>query len=402
MKVPPKVTPIIEKIDDYLSVIQKSRERIITNAILIGQVPPISINVKEDELAQPSTNLRVKAFIERLSELGVDEAATDSHGNAIGIIKGQGEREGCIVVAAHMDTVFHFDQEIHLAIDHKTITGPGIIDNSISLGVQLSLPEILQEIGTIFTSDIVLLGLGDSLGEYNLSGIRNFLKDWERPIRGAVILEGAELGRLNYFSRSMVRADINCEIPMISGWENKYGANAILLMNEIINRILEIHLPQRPKTQIIFGKIKGGIKHGDLALSSRLGLEIESASDEMVDEIYSKIEDIVDSMRHENLVDIRMHRLSDVNASRLDYTHPLVRGGIAILEKLGIKPIIESSESELSIFLSHGVPAVTIGVTHGENYHTETAQIDIEPMFKGIAQLVALIEAIDKGINDEQ
>jgi tripeptide aminopeptidase len=402
MKIPPRLKPITDRLEDYQKGVRALREQILTNTILVGQVPPISVNIKQDDVDFPSVNIRVKAFIERLSEIGVDEAATDSFGNAIGIIKGEGEREGCIIVAAHMDTVYHFDQEIHLAIDSNGISGPGIIDNSVSLGVQLSLPEILRELGKKFNSDIVLLGLSESLGESNLGGIREFLNNWRRPIRAAVILEGAELGRLNYFSRAMIRADINCEIPMISGWENKYGSNAILIMNDIINRILEIHLPQRPNTQIILGKIKGGIKHGDLALSSRLGLEIESTSDELVQEIYSKIEDIVDSIRHENLVDLRMNQISNVNASRLEYTHPLVKTAVAILEGLKVKPVIESSESELSIFLSHNIPAITVGVTHGENYHTENAQIEIEPMFAGIAQLIGLIEAIDKGIIDEQ
>ncbi len=402
MKITPRLKPVTDRMDQYRKTVRGLREQILTNTILVGQVPPIALNIKEDDVDRVHTNLRVKAFLERLAEIGVDEATTDVSGNAIGIIKGEGEREGCIVVAAHMDTVYHFDQEIHLAIDSNSVSGPGIIDNSISLGVQLSLPEVLSALGKKFTSDIVLVGLAESLGASNLSGIRDFLNHWRRPIRAAVILEGAELGRLNYFSRSMVRADISCEIPMISGWENKYGSNAILIMNDIINRILEIHLPQRPNTQIIFGKIKGGIKHGDLALSSRLGLEIESSSDELVGEIYGKIEDIVDSIKHENLVDISMNQISNVNASRLEYTHPLVKTGVAILESLKVKPVIESSESELSIFLSHNIPAVTVGVSHGENYHTENAQIEIEPMFAGIAQIVGLIEAIDKGIIDEQ
>ena len=154
--------------------------------------------------------------------------------------------------------------------------------------------------------------------------------------------------------------------------------------------------------KIIIGKVKGGIKHGDLALSASLGLEIESSADEMVQEIYSTIEDIVDSSAHENLVDIQIHQVSSVNASKLAYNHPLVKTGIACLEALDVKPVIESSESELSIFLSHGVPAVTIGVSHGENYHTEDAMVEIEPMYMGIAQLLGLLEAIDKGIIDEQ
>lgn len=402
MKFPSRLKPITDRLSEYSDGIRSMREQIITNSILIGQVPPISVNVKQDEVEHKNTNLRVRTFLERLSEVGLHEAATDTAGNAVGLIKGEGERDGCIVVAAHMDTVFHFDQETHLSIDSNSISGPGIIDNSISLGVLLSLPEILNHLALKFNSDIVLLGLSESLGEANLRGIREFLKHWRRPIKGAVILEGAELGRLNYFSRSMIRANINCEIPMISGWENKYGNNAIIILNEIINRILEIHLPQRPQTQIIIGKIKGGIKHGDLALSSSLGLEIESTSDELVQQIFSKIEDIVDTGKHENLVDITLTPLSNVHAARLEYTHPLVKTGVACLEALGVKPVIESSESELSIFLGHKIPAITVGVSHGENYHTENAQIEIDPIFKGIAQLVGIIEAIDKGIIDEQ
>ncbi len=402
MKIPPRLKPITDRLVDYSKKIQAMKELIITNTILIGQVPPIAVNVKEDDVQLSRTNLRVRSFIERLSEIGLHGAAPDVAGNAVGLIKNSGESDDCIVVAAHMDTVYHFDQEIHLAIGHNSITGPGIIDNSISLGVLLSLPEIINGLDIHFNSDIVLLGVSESLGEHNLQGIRQFLKTFERPIKAGVILEGAELGRLNYFSRSMVRADIRCEIPMLSGWENKYGNNAILIINEIINKIMEIQLPQRPHTQIILGKVKGGIKHGDLALSAHLGLEIESTSDELVQDIYWKIGDIVDSSKHENLVDIEVIQLSNVNASKLEYTHPLVKSGVACLEALNVKPIIESSESELSIFLSHNIPAITVGVTHGENYHTENAQVEIDQMFKGIAQLIGIIEAIDKGIIDEQ
>ena len=378
------------------------REQIITNSILIGQIPPVEVNIKEDDVDKPHTNLRVKAYLERLSEIGIQEASTDTAGNAIGVIKGQKEEPGCIVIAAHMDTVYHFDQEINFSVGSETIGGAGVIDNSISLGVLLSLPEILEELDIRLNSDVLLLGLTKSLGEENLSGIREFLKHWKKPIKRGIVLEGAELGRLNYFSRAMMRVNIGCEIPMISGWETKYGNNAIIILNEIVNRILEIHLPQRPHTQIIIGKIQGGMKHGDLALSSSMGFEIESTADTMVQEVYSKIEDIVDSVKHENLVGIYIEPLSNVNATRLEYTHPLVKTGVACLEALGIKPMIESSESELSIFLDSGVPAITIGMTHGENYHAENAQIAIDPLFTGIAQLIGIIEAIDRGITDEQ
>jgi di/tripeptidase len=71
------------------------------------------------------------------------------------------------------------------------------------------------------------------------------------------------------------------------------------------------------------------------------------------------------------------------------------------MQNLGLKPISGSSESELSIFLSRKIPAVTLGITQGENYHQKDARAKIEPMFKGIAQVIGIIQAIDNGVCDE-
>ena len=71
------------------------------------------------------------------------------------------------------------------------------------------------------------------------------------------------------------------------------------------------------------------------------------------------------------------------------------------MEALDIEPVSEHSESELSIFLSRKIPAVTLGITHGENYHQLNASVEIEPMFKGIAQIIGVIMAIDSGVCDE-
>jgi di/tripeptidase len=71
------------------------------------------------------------------------------------------------------------------------------------------------------------------------------------------------------------------------------------------------------------------------------------------------------------------------------------------MKKLDLTPVSEPSESELSIFLSRKIPAVTLGITRGENYHQKNARVEIEPMFKGIAQVVGVIKAIDNGVCDE-
>jgi tripeptide aminopeptidase len=110
----------------------------------------------------------------------------------------------------------------------------------------------------------------------------------------------------------------------------------------------------------------------------------------------------VDGIRHENEVELNLKTISNLKAARLKFNHPLVKSAAAVMEALGIKPISKSTESALSIFLSLKIPALTLGITHGENFYLENATMEIEPVFKGIAQVIGVIKAIDGGVCDEQ
>src|SRR5690606_28353962 len=103
---------------------------------------------------------------------------------------------------------------------------------------------------------------------------------------------------------------------------------------------------------------------------------------------------------HEYGVEMTLETVSNVNAARLPYTHPLVKAAGEVMHALDIEPVGEPSESELSIFLSKQIPAVTLGLTRGENYHQVDASMEIDPMFTGIAQIIGVIKAIDEGVCD--
>jgi len=384
----------------FASDLKQLRDLLITNIVLISQVPSIPIPARDSDEEAPEFPLRAKAFSERLLDMGVDECSTDSDGNPIGIIKGADPSLPAIVLAAHLDTVFPVPEDSYCTLGSDTIAGPGLLDNSLSVGVLLSLPELLGRTGVKLQSDIVIVALNESLGRSNLKSLRTFLREWKRPIRAAVCLEGGELGRLNYFSDAMTRLEISCSVRDEETWDIKNGVNTILVLNEIINRIMEIRVPRRPATAIVFGTVRGGVKFGGRAMPSRLGLEIHSTSDAEVARIYALIDDIATSVACEQRAAVALERVSSVNASNLGYGHPLVKNALAIMKSLSIEPLIESSESELSLFLSAGIPAITLGMTYGTNYHLEFSTMQIEPLFSGVSQLVALLKRIDEGACD--
>ena len=152
---------------------------------------------------------------------------------------------------------------------------------------------------------------------------------------------------------------------------------------------------------MIFGKINGGFKHGVIALDARLGLEIQSNSEKMVKRMHDEIKDIIEGIGHEHHVDLKMNIISHLNPATLKYKHPLVKSTVAIMKRLGLTPASHSSESELSVFLTQNIPAVTLGITDGKNVHLEQASMKIDPMFTGIAQIIGAIMAIDSGVCDE-
>jgi di/tripeptidase len=380
----------LDDIPDFVEKIKALKDLIITNIVLVGQIPSPTFDEKR----------RVEFFMERLAEFRVDECTLDAYGNPIGIIRGTSKELPPVFLVAHLDTAFKEGTDFYYTVDQESITGPGLIDNSVSVGVLLSMPVFFERLGLKPASDIVLAGVIQSIGKGNLLGIRHLLKTWPTPIRGGVCLEGGELGRLNYYTEGMNRIEIFCRIAENPERKKDQFPNAIVVLNETINAILHIRLPQRPHSQIVLGKITGGHKHGESAQEARLGLEIRSDSDEMVREIRNEVRDLTASIAERYKVHLKVKTLSDVHGAGLNYNHPLVKTTVEVMKRLGLTPIRGPSESELSIFLSSNIPAVTLGLTRGENYHMENARIEIEPLFTGIAQVLGVLTAIDNGVCD--
>jgi acetylornithine deacetylase/succinyl-diaminopimelate desuccinylase-like protein len=382
----------LEKLPVLVEEVKSLKEIIITNIVLIGQTPAPTFREKK----------RSKLFMDRLADFQVDEVTTDGYRNPIGIVRGSDPSKPPIFVLAHLDTYFEKGRPINYTIKENTITGPGLLDNSLGVGVIMSLPAIFKRLDLQFESDIMLAGTIQSIGKGNLRGVRHLLKTWPTPIRGGICVEGVELGRLNYFSDGMIRGEIHCSVSGDRGKLDEYTPNAIIVLNEVMNEIMNLKISQRPRSRIVIGKIRGGANHGKIALEAALGFEIRSDSYKMVKKIFRNIKDIVEGISHENEVDLNLKTISNLRASRLKYNHPLVKNSAAVLETLGIKPFSKSTESALSIFLSQKIPAVTLGITHGENAYKDKATMEIEPMYKGIAQVIGVLKAIDSGVCDEQ
>jgi len=112
--------------------------------------------------------------------------------------------------------------------------------------------------------------------------------------------------------------------------------------------------------------------------------------------------DITEEIENTSNAQIRFSLVAERQTGGLDYAHPLVKTMRQILSTLEVKPRIEPSVGELSQLIERGIPSVTLGLTCGNNKNEFNESIEIQPVFSGIAQLIALLQSIDGGLCDEQ
>lgn len=385
------MTSYLDQIPSFVETSKSLKDVIITNIIMTGQIPAPTFAEEK----------RADMLLERFSSAGVDRCWMDPLGNPVGVIPGTSPDKPPVFVVAHLDTAVGRDVDHNYTVASNAIVGPGITDNSTGVGVLASLPDIIAAAGLSFASDMVLAGVVRSLGAGNLAGMKHLVGNWKTPIRGAIILEACELGRLSYFSEGLNRCEIECALPPSPGGRPRDTANPILVLNEVINQILRLRLPQRPRSRIVMGKISGGSRHGTTPADAVLGLEIQSDSLEVVRSLYADIRDIVNGVAHELQAGLKLKSISEQAPSRLKFSHPLVKSAAAVMKKLRLEPVTMPSESELSVFLSRHIPAITLGLTHGADaFLPEQARVRISPLFKGIAQVIGVMAAMDSGVCD--
>ena len=382
-----EILEVLPSLPEQLSIIQ---ETLIANLIMLGEIPAPTF----EEAA------RIKLFLQRLVECGLQNVSTDEAGNGVGIIQGR-DPERNILLVAHADSVYTDKANHTLSVYSENIAGTGVADNSLGMAVLATLPTILDRLGLAFESNLVLLSSTKGLGRGNLDGLRFFMDNNRIPFDAGICVEGAQLSRLSYSAEGMFRGLISCRIPEELDWKMAGQYNAIIAINDIVNRILEIPIPRRPRTSIVLGAIRGGKSYNIMATQSSLRFEVRSESAEMVESIREKISEIIAHATATHKAEFEFNVVSSRDPGGIDIGHPLVRNCRRIMEALELKPTILPSMSEVSELISRGLPAVTLGITEASNLHDLNETSRIKTVYTGLAQLLAVLLAIDGGFCNE-
>lgn len=360
-------------------------QRVLDLAIEIQQIP--SPTFKEGRRAE---FMRHRFIEENLASIEVNEI-----GNVQACLRG-GSTAPPIVVSAHLDSVFPLDTNLGVEFAGDRITGPGIGDNAVGLAGLLGLVWAIRDTALQLSSDLWLVANVGEEGLGDLRGMRSLVDQFGNQPKAYLVIEGMALGQVYHRGLGVHRSRISINTSGGHSWVNYGKPSAVHEIAELVCSLLEIELPEHPRTTINVGEISGGISVNTIAAEAHIILDLRSEDEETLEELTKEVE-VAALDRQNEEVKVFIERIGERPVGVLPPDHPLVNLAVNSLEAVGVQARLNIGSTDANIPLCRGLPAICLGLTTGDGAHTLGEFIHTAPLEQGLQQLLFIIESLDRG-----
>jgi tripeptide aminopeptidase len=308
---------------------------------------------------------------ELLDEVGLQDVEIDEVGNVRGW-HGDGSREhgaGCVVLTAHLDTVFGPELDVSVARHGARLEGPGIADNARGLAALVAIGEALV-LSRVTTARPVLLAatVGEE-GSGDLRGVRHLLDGSIRP-HAFIALDGAGIERIVHRALGARRYRVTYSGPGGHSWAAFGVANPANAVGRAVARLAERPAYSAPRTTCAVVRIGGGTSLNCIPQTAWFDVDLRSEDARALD----KLDGAVQAILREALDEENRHRLPGTTPLTLDLrrvgdrpsgltprTHPLVQTAVAATRAVGHEHQLACASTDANVPIALGVPAVALG-----------------------------------------
>lgn len=316
-----------------------------------------------------------------LAEAGL-APVRDAVGNVIAEL-GAGPAEEAVVFAAHLDTVFPADTEIGFTEHAGRLAAPGIGDNSVAVAALLYLARTLQ--GSDLARPVRLVATVGEEGLGDLRGAKALLDD--RPCGTFVAVEGQTLDSLTVTAVGSVRFRLTVSGPGGHPWRDRGHASAVHGLLAPLDRVVGELMASGLVANV--GLIGGGTAINAIAGEAWAELDVRSQDEAALEEAGQRVDAVFGAIG--DGLQARVERLGHRPGGGLPDGHPLLAAAQRARERAGLSVApVRASSTDANAALGRGIPAITVGVTTGDNAHRLDEYIDLAPVPAGLASLEAL------------
>jgi acetylornithine deacetylase/succinyl-diaminopimelate desuccinylase-like protein len=360
------------------------------NERLVARVLHCAVEIQQIPAPTFGEAKRASFVKDYFQETGLHYVSIDEAGNVYGQLPGGGVRLP-VVVSAHLDTVFSESVDLSVKRSSEMISGPGIGDNSIGVASLLGLVWALQALGQPLPGDLWLVANVCEEGLGNLNGMRRVVDRFGDQVAAYIVLEGMSLEQIFHRGASVQRYRITVRTSGGHSWVDYGRPNAIDELAALVCRLNAIELPEQPRTVLNVGVFNGGTTVNSIAAEASIEVDLRSEAVGALKSLVARVNRLVKDSNRLG-VKVSVEAIGQRPAGGISADHPLVLLARRCLEEQGIHPGLNTGSTDANIPLSHGIPAVCVGITTGGGAHTPSEFIHTRPVRRGLASLVNLVQ----------
>jgi tripeptide aminopeptidase len=295
---------------------------------------------------------------------------TDKIGNVIAELRGANDKE-CILITAHLDTVFPADTDVKVQREGERLVAPGISDNGTGLAALVAIARAFQAAKIRPQRTILFAANVGEEGEGNLRGMRALIDAYRTRLRAVIVLDGSGTDHVTTRALASRRLEVTITGPGGHSWSDFGMVNPINALVRGSVRFINTKIPVSPRTTFNLGQVEGGTSVNSIPHEAKLKVDLRSESEDELVRLESALRDcmatgVKDEMdnardRSKGKLDWKVELIGSRPGGELAADSSLLASLRAADDYLGNLSRIERSSTDANIPLSLGIEAIAIG-----------------------------------------
>ncbi|HLZ44294.1 MAG TPA: M20/M25/M40 family metallo-hydrolase [Gemmatimonadales bacterium] len=323
-------------------------------------------------------------------DVGLQSVEVDAVGNVRGWFAGAEPaaslHNDCVIVSAHLDTVFGPELDVSVARRGPRLEGPGIADNARGLAALVALADAMACARVATRRPILFAATVGEEGSGDLRGVRYLIggdggAQHAAPLhdptpRAAfrphafIALDGAGIERIVHRALGARRYRITYSGPGGHSWAAFGVVNPANAVANAVAALAKIPTQDAPRTTHVVVRIGGGTSLNSIPQSAWFDVDLRSEDPRALERIDEKLKGVAtQAVEEENrrrlpgtaplTLDIR--RIGDRPSGLTPRTHPLVQTAVAATRAVGHEHQLACASTDANLPIALGVPAVALG-----------------------------------------
>ena len=316
---------------------------------------------------------RGRRVAEMFGDAGLDDVTIDAVGNVRGWCGKRETGNDCVVLSAHLDTVFGPELDVSVSRRGLRLEGPGIADNARGLAALVTVGEALTRARVHAERPILFVATVGEEGSGDLRGVRHLLGPTDRPtVRPSafIALDGAGIERIVHRALGARRYRVTYAGPGGHSWAACGVANPANAVGRAVAMIAQLPTHNAPRTTHAVVRIGGGTSLNSIPQTAWFEIDLRSEDPRALQRIDDAVHATVTAALHEEnrqrvpgtaplAMDVR--RVGDRPSGLTPRSHPLVQTAVAATRAMGHEHQLACASTDANIPIALGVPAVALG-----------------------------------------